>query len=180
MPVTAPVMVRNTMDGPTVLSSDPKGSEFVEWQGAGDANGGDIQIVPETITNSVAFHRAVQRGILVIENPEDNPELGEAIEKQNKAWHDRQRMQQQRAEASIEHTRNLDSIVLPCVGPGTRGGRCGVDVPVKEQTKNDRPPLCSQHIGLAHEYVPQQGEIVDGKATMAWLRTTMGRREVDS
>jgi len=175
MPV--PVMVRNTMDGPTVLSSDPKGSEFVEWQGAGDPQGGDVQICPASITDTVAFHKCVQRGILVLENPEDNPEIAQAIERQTQAWHDRQRLQTQRAQESISRDRNLDSIVLPCVGPGARGARCGVEVPVKEQTKNDKPPLCSQHAHLAHEYVPQQGEIVDGKATVGWLRMTVGRRE---
>lgn len=175
MPV--PVMVRNMMDGPTVLSSDPKGSEFVEWQGKDDPQGGDIQIVPQSITETVAFHKAVQRGILVLENPDDNPEIAEAIEKQNRAWHDRQQMQAQRAQESIHRDRNLDSVVLPCVGPGARGAKCGVDVPVKEQTKNDRAPLCSQHAHLVHEYVPQQGELVDGKAVVGWLRTTIGRRE---
>lgn len=178
MPLAQPLLVRNHEDGVTVLSSDPKGSEFVEWQGSGDPLGGDIQPVPEVIAASVAFSRAVQRGILSIENPEDNPEIAETLEKQNAAWRKRRETAASSASASIEHARNADVISLPCIGPSPRGGdsKCGVEVPVREIHKNDRPPLCDQHKTLEPEFVPTQVQ-EGGTTTTKWLRASLGARE---
>jgi len=174
MPV---MMVRNTLDGPLVLSSDPKGTHFVEWAGAGDELGGDVQPVPEEFTQIPAFHKQILRGILVIENPEDNPELTAIIDKQNKAWHSRQENAAAKAVESIDPEKNNDIVTLQCVGPNTRGaGQCENHVPVKDKTKHDKPPLCSIHEDLASQFVPD--EKVEGQKTIkTWTRVTLGRRE---
>jgi hypothetical protein len=176
MPVNAPVMVRNTEGGPTVLS-DLRTKEYVEWQGANDPNGGDVQAVPEEFLNNVNFMRAVQRGILVIENPEDNPEIAEAIAKQNAAWSARRERAQQTAQESIVEEANNDIVTTQCVGPGSRpDGKCPNTVSVKEKVKADKPPLCAQHESLAPQYV--RSDNVSGDTTShVWTRVTMTERE---
>lgn len=176
MPV---LMVRNTLPGPLVLSSDPKGTVFVEWQGANDPNGGDVQPCPEEFASLPAFHKQVLRGILVVENPEDNPEIAAAIERQNKAWHDRQQNQHQSAQESIQAERNDDFVTQQCVGPNPRGqGQCDAEVTVQERKKNEQAPLCPTHEDLRPQYVPTEGEkIVDGKSSKTWTRVTMGSRQ---
>jgi hypothetical protein len=82
MPVT---MVRNTQPGPTVISSDPKGTHFVEWAGSGDPSGGDIQPVPEEIVNTPQFEKAKRRGIFVLVE-DGSDEATVALDKQVSAW----------------------------------------------------------------------------------------------
>lgn len=175
MPLSAPVLVRNTEGGPTVLS-DLQTKEFVEWQGAGDPNGADIQAVPESFLNNVNFLRCVQRGILVVENPEDNPEITAAIEKQNAAWAARREQAKKTATASIDQQANNDLIAVQCVGPGGRGGQCDNTVSVKEKVKADKPPLCATHEGLAPQYV-RNDRVTDDATTVEWVRVSMGARE---
>lgn len=170
MPLAAPVLVRNTEGGPTVLS-DLHTKEFVEWQGAGDPNGADIQAVPESFLNNVNFLRCVQRGILVVENPEDNPDIAEAIAKQNAAWAARREHAKKQAEATIDQQANNDLVSAACVGPA-----CTNMVPVKEKQKADKPPLCSQHEGLAPQFV-RNDRVTDDSTTVEWVRVSMGARE---
>lgn len=172
MPVQNAVMARNLMDGPTVISSDPRGSQYVEWQGSNDPGGGDVQLVPEEIVSSVPFVRAIQRGILVIENPEDNPDLLERIDKQNAAFRNRLTDAREKLDATIERPQNRDMVTLPCVGPSAKGdGICGEYVTVRELNKNDKPPLCNRHTHLAQEYVPTE------EAPTKWSRVQLGERE---
>jgi hypothetical protein len=174
MPV---IMVRNNQAGPTVLSSDPKGSEMVEWQGKGDPAGGDIQPVPQIIQDAVAFQRCVRRGIFTLLDDADQPVIDEAMSRQQQHWDKRQAFSADTAAEVINHEANKDIITLLCVGPSSRGeGRCGADVAVRDATKNDKVPLCSMHENLAAQYIPSE-EMVNGKNVTVWTRTTMGARE---
>jgi hypothetical protein len=171
MQVLAPVLVRNTEPGPVVLSSNPKGEDYVEWQGAGDPTGADVQPVPETFLKNVNFLRAVQRGILVIENPEDNPEIAEAIEKQNAAWAKRREDAQTKARETLDHTPDNDMVSVACVGPA-----CTQMLPVKSKQRQEKPPLCSTHEKLAPQYV--RTDNVEGDETVTkWERVTVTARE---
>jgi hypothetical protein len=76
---------------------------------------------------------------------------------------------------AIVHESNLDYVTVQCVGPSPTG-QCPNEITVRDQVKFDKPPLCTQHEGLASEFVPQDGT-VDGKRTVTWLRTSMGARE---
>jgi hypothetical protein len=175
MPV---IMVRNNQPGPTVLSSDPKGSEFVEWGGLNDPSGGDIQPVPEVIQQSVAFQRSVRRGILTPLSDEDQSVIDAAMINQQAAWDKRQSFAADTAAQVIDQQANNDIITLGCVGPSTRQGtaRCGEQVTVRDVAKNEKPPLCSMHENLAPQYVPSE-EMVSGKSVTVWTRLTMGARE---
>lgn len=84
MPVT---MVRNTQPGPTVISSDPKGTHFVEWAGLGDPSGGDIQPVAQEIIDTPQFAKALRKGIFEIVD-ETSDTSREALDKQVSAWNE--------------------------------------------------------------------------------------------
>lgn len=175
MQVAAPVLVRNTEGGPTVLS-DLHTKEFVEWAGKDDPDGNDVQPIPTSFLQNVNFLRCVQRGILIVENPEDNPELAVAIERQNAGWAARREQAQKKATEAIDQQANNDLIAVPCVGPGQRGGQCDNTVSVKDKQKADKPPLCSTHEGLAPQYV--RNDNVEGDSTVhEWKRVTMAPRE---
>jgi hypothetical protein len=75
--MTAPAMVRNTAAGPTVFSEGPNAT--VEWAGANDPMGGDLQPVPESFLNNVQFHRMAARGILVVETADEAIQAGQFI-----------------------------------------------------------------------------------------------------
>lgn len=165
-----PLMVRNTEKGPTVLS-DLRTKEYVEWAGAGDPMGNDVQAVPEEFAQNVNFMRAVQRGIFVIENEEDNPEIAEAIKRQNAAWAARRDQAQAQATAAIDQQANEDLISVECAMKA-----CTNVVSVKEKQKDNVPPLCSTHASLAHEFVPVDN--VEGESRVrTWNRVTLGARE---
>lgn len=171
MPV---VQVQNNTKGPLVMAATPT-SPGVEWQGEGDPMGGDVQMCDETLVESPAFYKAVQRGLLTIVNPEDNPDLVDKIQRQNDAYAARIASADAAAKASIDQAPKNDVLAVPCVGPsGT--GRCGVDVLVREADKNAKPPLCGLHADLAPQYVPTHVE-ENGRAVVIWARATMGERQ---
>jgi hypothetical protein len=178
MQVEGTVLARNKQAGPTVISSDPRSTHFVQWEGAGDPAGGDVQLVPAEIVQTVPFVQAIRKGIIEIENPEDNPALMETLDRQSTAWSQRQAEGQADIRATIESAPNRDLITMKCIGPAARGeGACDADVPMRDVTKYDAPPLCHQHINLAPEYVPtDEGRDEKGRQIQTWSRSAMGRR----
>jgi hypothetical protein len=157
MQVEGTVLARNKMAGPTVISSDPRSTHFVQWEGAGDPSGGDVQLVPKEI-----------------ENPEDNPALMETLSRQSETWAKRQSDLQTDIRSTIESQPNRDLITLGCIGPAPRGaGLCNAEVTVRDVTKYDAPALCHQHISLASQYVSDdQGRDDKGNKVTSWTRVT--------
>jgi hypothetical protein len=163
---------RNTLAGPLVLSSDPKGTTVVTWMGKGDPNGEDVQAIPDDILNGVAYDKIRRRGI--IEEMTEEEAYG-AMETQNEVWEKSQSTAD--IEATIERTTNNDFVVLNCIGPSTRGqGLCGADVNVRDAKKNEAPPLCAAHVALAREYVPED-LVKDGRTVKTWTRFVMAPRQ---
>lgn len=179
MQLTDQVYAQNTLNKHVVLSSDAKGSDFIEWHAAGDPNGNDLQIVPPDIAKTAAFQRLVNRGIVTLSD-ENSPEVIASFAAQRASWVSRTTKTSEAAQASIERTQQNDTLSMPCIGPDSRGtGQCGTQVPVKEKTKDERPVLCAQHIGLAPQYVSEQRQ-APGSTVIetVWLRATVGAREV--
>lgn len=169
-------MYRNHQAGPTVLSSDPKGTEYVEWQGHGDPNGEDIQPVSELIQGLPQFQRCMRRGILS-HIKDDDPLLTGAMDAQQAHWDSRMSQTADTAAAAIDQQADNDLVVATCVGPSTRGaGLCGQDVPVRSVKDDAKPPLCNMHVDLAPQYIPED-IIANGKSTKTWTRATLGARE---
>lgn len=177
MPVLAPVYVQNNQDGPTVMSSDPKGTIQVEWAGKGDPTGNDIQPVPEEMLSLPQFTRAITRGVLSLLEDSSDPVAVEAIKKQTESWKARQSNAAAAATAPIETTPSNDFIQVTCAGPNARGGgQCDAPVSVREKEKDAKPNLCDLHKDLAPEFVPEPYRDGDKDRTR-WVRYVMNARE---
>lgn len=167
-----PTMVRNTAAGPTVFSD---GGHNVEWQGAGDEMGGDLQPVPTSFTENVQFHRMVARGIFEIESADDV--IQAALTQHKREWQSRLAAQRAASKASIDTAPQDDSVVKGCIGPSGRGvnEKCGVDVPVKVAKLAEVPPLCPLHSGLAGQFIAQPTDkIIEGKPEITWAKAQLG------
>jgi hypothetical protein len=175
MPVGA-IVARNRMDGVTVLASDVKGSHSVEWAALGDPSGDDIQFIPNEVLESVAFRRAVSRGIVEIMEDESDPDVVGALAAQVAAFKRRQEGAKEDVQVTIDRPTSRDSLSVFCVGPDSRGiGKCGQAVAVPEKQLKDVPPLCTQHKHLAAQFVP---EVVNGaEDKVEWVHVTLGARE---
>jgi hypothetical protein len=175
MPVGT-VVARNLMDGVTVLASDVKGTHSVEWGAANDPNGDDIQFIPGEVVESVAFRRALARGVIAVMDDQSDPEVTEALSRQVDAFKRRQEGAKEDVEVTIDRPSSRDQVSAFCVGPDTRGtGKCGTPVAISEKKLKDVPPLCNQHKNLASQYVP---EVKQGQEDQVeWVRVTLGARE---
>lgn len=105
-----PMLVRNTGAGPTVFS-DIANHISIEWQGADDPNGNDVQYAPEALVENVNFIKAVQRGILVVE--ESTPEIQKNLQRQVDAYHQGQQMRARRTESVMD--RNVETPIKTVV-----------------------------------------------------------------
>lgn len=181
MQVEATVMARNLMDGPTVISSDIHGTHTIELQGHDDPNGGDVQIVPEELIRTPQFIKAIHRKIIAIENPDENPGLMEAMERQAAAWHRRQHAQADTSQV-LDETPQNDLVSVPCTGPGPRAdAACPNSVTLRAKEQYDVPPLCNTHQDLKDQYVKITDEMVpvdeqSQERRVSWARVQMTAR----
>jgi hypothetical protein len=179
MPVGGTIVARNRMDSITVLASDIKGTHSVEWAAYKDPSGDDIQFIPEEVLASVAFKKALARGVVELLEDESDPEVVLALGKQVDAFKRRQEGAKETAEALIEKPTTRDTVRAFCVGPDTRGtGTCEEAVAISEKLLKDVPPLCTRHQNLAHQYVPEVDTKGDETKTK-WVRVIIGSRERD-
>jgi hypothetical protein len=94
-----PVLVRNLAKGPSVFTDEPS-KTAIEWAGAGDPNGEDVQPVPDAIVkDNVNFSRSLVRGIFSVE--EAPGELKAAIDAQAEGYKKRQAADEEEAEGTI-------------------------------------------------------------------------------
>ncbi len=178
MPVGT-IVARNLMDGVTVLASDVKGTHSVEWAAYKDPTGDDIQFIPEEVMNSVAFKKALARGVVELLDEESDPEVVAALAKQVESFKRRQDGAKEEAVASIDRPTTRDSVSSFCVGPDNRGtGLCGEAVAISEKLLKDTPPLCTRHTNLANQYVPEV-DTTGEDAKTRWVRVIVGARERD-
>lgn len=171
-PMTASVMVRNTSPGPTVF--DNGRGDKVEWQGAGDSMGGDIQPVPGVFLNDVQFQRMKTRGIFEI--VEDESIIDATTAAHRAEWRNRQDRQRSAGIEQLDETPNNDTIVKTCIGPSGKAADqlCGADVPVRVADTANKPPLCPMHTGLSSQFVPRTTErVVEGKPEVVWMRARL-------
>lgn len=110
-----PVLVRNREDGPAVFS-DPANNIAVEWQGAGDPSGEDVQHVPDVLLEYPNFIKALNRGIFEV--VEASPEVQERLDRQVAAYQSRRASSERAGEAAIdrESERTVASAVITETG----------------------------------------------------------------
>jgi hypothetical protein len=139
--------------------------------------GNDLRPVPSSYLEDVQFLSCLQRGIFSIE---EAPEaVREALELHKQEWQSRQERQKAASQASLDQAPQNDMLMLSCIGPSGKGtGQlCGVQVPVKQRARNEAPPLCGAHKGLASQFIAEESEqIVEGKPEVRWIRAGLGNR----
>lgn len=175
MTVTSPTMIRNTMPGPTVFTDDSKNS--VEWAGAGDENGGDVQPVPESFIGNVSFQQALTRGIFAVEDADE--EIEKILKAHRDQWQARIDRQRNASKEALETPQDEDVLMLECIGPaGHSGEMCKEPVAVKSKLRNEKPPLCQKHSYLASQFISEQTDrMIGGKAEVVWRRASLAARE---
>ncbi len=165
-----PVAVRNNKPGPTVFY-DVKSNVNVEWQGAGDPSGEDVQYVPdEWVKENADFRRALNRQVLMLVD-ESTGEL--AMEAQRLAYLEAEGEAQQAVLAVADDDRSMSLVSLKCVGPGTRAGStCDATVIRRPEAINDSPPLCDTHAHLSRFYRANQTgtDPRTGEPILVWER----------
>lgn len=172
MSATGVLIVRNMHGGPTVFTHEHDGIKTpYEWFGAGDPDERDVLEVPESMGINPNFRKAVARGMLKIEDGDDD--IVDSINRAGSRWQERQLERRQETEAMMQRENANDMIILACVGPGPRGTECGASVFVREriQKTNPKPPLCDAHKHLSNTFaLTETNEIRDGKPVMAWTQ----------
>lgn len=171
----APVLVRNTEDGPTVFS-DLVTKEVIEWKGKDDPSGGDIQRVPaKFVTENVNFLNAITRGLFEV--VEADQEVLDALAASQKADRERRRdVSTHAVEGLVEEGAANDTVGLGCIGPKRDGSLCGKLVPIKEKAQKEHPPLCPEHAGLVMQYSlvsDPKGTIGEEGEKFKWVRMTI-------
>jgi hypothetical protein len=175
-PLAAPITVRNTQPGPTVFTAPGNGAH-VEWQGAGDPQGLDIQSCPAEFLQIVAFRNAMEKGIF--EQVDDEAQIEEALTLHRQEWEQQQERRRNAGTDSIEVEANKDMHVFECIGLVGKGGQsCGAPLSLKPEELQNTPPLCSEHKKFARKYIAEEtGKIINGKPEVRWTLPTMGARE---
>jgi hypothetical protein len=152
--VQAPVMCQNMMSGPTVIASDPKETYAVTFAGRGDRSGDDVQPIPREMLAAPAFARSLRQGVLKVIEGEEDPLVQSALARQTSNFRDRMAAEELTVRESIDEASDNDMIVVTCIGPGTRPeAPCGEQIPVRAREKDNGPPLCARHAGLAERCV---------------------------
>jgi hypothetical protein len=174
-PLAAPIMVRNTQPGPTVFTAPGNGTH-VEWQGADDPQGLDVQACPAEFLHLVAFRNAMERGIF--ERVEDEGLIEEKLTQHRQDWDQMQERRRNAGTDAIELEVNNDLLVLNCIAPIAKGGKlCDESLPMKAAEAREKPPLCKDHQRLAGKFMAEEtGQLVDGKPEVRWMLPRMDAR----
>lgn len=148
------------------------GVEESEFKAQGDPNGEDIMELPSTYLLNARFKDALNKGILKIEEADDEAVL-EAYQAQKRAWDAQQQIKQEN-DRLIDTQQPRAFSGHQCLAQEGRG-QCP-DFAVYANN-NERPPLCQKHAYLATQFVPEEtGTFTGGKADIEWRRvTTLGR-----
>lgn len=142
------VMCANQMSGRTVIAADAKRNYEVIFEGKNDPDGNDVQPIPDALMRTIAFQRAISRGILNVVEGADHPVVRQALARQSDSFAKRMAAQDMAAREVIDAPAANDIMVVNCIGPGSRDGAvCGEQVPVR-QGDTGKPPLCDRHQGL--------------------------------
>lgn len=167
------VLIRNTMAGPTVFTS-PSGHQ-VEWKGAGDPHGGDLQPCPGSLLEDVQFQNAMVRGIFLKETFDP-----EALNAHREEWEANEARRRNASLDALEEVSDKDLHMVTCVMPVGRansGATCDVAVPMSAAAQREKPPLCPEHSGEAAKFISDETDkMINGKPVVKWSRIQMTRR----
>jgi hypothetical protein len=167
------ITVRNTLDTITVFSRKVNGEDDpLEWQAHGSPTGEDYQEIDAALLRDAKFRKALQRGIFEIVDADD-PEVLDAWQAQKSAW-DAQRQAKEEADRLVAMQQPRAYSGIQCLAQEGRV-QCP-EFAISSKNLNEKPPLCSKHAHLAHQFAPEEtGKFTDGKPEVNWVRVQMGR-----
>jgi hypothetical protein len=159
-------MVRNNQDGPSVFTM--AGSAHVEWQGAGDPQGLDIQTCPAEFLNDVHFRNAMEKGIFEV--VADKTLIDEALTLHREDWEQKQERRRNAGTEALEMEPNKDLAMVECIAPVAKGGKlCGTPLSLKVADLREKPPLCQDHQRYAGKFIAEETDkITNGKPEVRW------------
>lgn len=175
--VSAPILVRNMHAGPTVFTYGKNAEDFVEWAGAGDQMGNDIQPVPAHLLNLVQFRRSLTRGIFQV--VEDQDVMLETESLHRSEWENRQERQHNAAMEAMDEVQDNDLLMLACIAPARKGSaqQCQAPVTVRSKERDDAPPLCGEHRHMSTQFALEYtGRMNGNEPEKAWRKVTLAAR----
>jgi len=133
-----PTLVRNTEKGPTVFSDISK-NIAIEWQGAGDPNGEDVQHVPDEVIENVNFLKSLRRGIFVVEEASDA--MKAHLAKQVDAYRSRRDSADEAGQEVLDRRseRTVASAVISETGKVVNGKAEETTIPVVMEARQQAP-----------------------------------------
>jgi hypothetical protein len=169
---SAPIMVRNMEPGPTVFTAPGNGAH-VEWQGAGDPQGLDMQSCPAEFLQLVAFCNALEKRIFEI--VEDKDLIQETLSQHRNDWEQKQERRRNAGTDALEIVENKDMAMVNCIAPVAKGGKtCDVALSLKLADLSTKPPLCHEHQRFAGKFIAEETDkIVNGKPEVRWTLPRM-------
>lgn len=167
------ITVRNLSDTITVFVYKANGEdEPLEWEAHESPTGGDYVEIDSTLLKNAKFRKALQRGILEIVDADD-PDVLDAWAAQKSAWQ-AQRQAKEEADRMVSMQQPRAYSGNQCLAQEGRL-QC-TEFAISSKNTNEKPPLCSKHAHLAHQFTPEEtGKFIDGKPEVNWVRVKMGR-----
>lgn len=180
------LFIKNTQPGPTVFTTDASRNDgHLTWQGEGDPNGLDVQVVPRDLLKNLQFRNMLQIGIFQI--VQDPAIARAALEAQQQAWVDAEQKRRTADPESIFNDPTLDTAQKLVVEGAANANDvhvencvatpCTTSVILKPNEVGEKPPLCGPHAGLAPQFVAMEDAskpLVNGRAQVRWVRPSMG------
>lgn len=166
------ITVHNKMSTITVFTRKVDGvDEPIEWAPNGSPTGEDYQEIDSVLLKNSKFRKALQRDILEIADADDE-EVLEAWDAQKRAW-DAQNQAKAEADRMVSMQQPRAYSGNQCLAQEGRA-QCS-EFAITSKT-SERPPLCSKHSHLSHQFAPEEtGKFVDGKPEISWVRVQLGR-----
>lgn len=147
-------------------------NDYTTWEAVGDPQGEDIQEIPASFLANSKFSAAILKGVLEIIDADD-PAILDAIEAQRNSWQAKQQLRSD-SDRMIESQQVKAYSGKQCIAQEGRG-TCS-EFSISSGNNNERPPLCSKHAHLGHEYLPEEtGKFVEGKPEVRWTKPSLYR-----
>lgn len=158
-----PVTVRNKQPGPTVFN-EKSTDTMIEWAGAGDPKGNDVQQVPDALLNNSAFSKCIRSGILEVLSDASAGETDEMLQRSADAARAAREAQEAAVLEQLDATSTDEDFI------STKCLISGEDIVMRAGDLFDRPPLADRFADRAGEFeaVPTGNTLSDGRPEVTW------------
>lgn len=145
--------IGNPATGPTVFTfGTGADAETFQWEGKGDRDGLDVQMVPEHVVKDRRFVTAIRKGLLFIDSATDDFDIEGLMKMASKQEQQLEAARSREVAAMVVDPNKNDIVGRTCVHP-----ECQTNVLIQLKDIGDRPPLCPAHHegdAFASKYIP--------------------------